>query len=694
MKNIKNYLAVFLIFLAIVSCSKKNSKDSVKNLKKIVKYLKIEKKYNKILKENYKAFFKNDWNVYFKKNIRAYPVKNRASIFVPSESEITFSFLTKNDCKHRYTVEIFKNGKLIDRVYTEKKLEKKYSFSSFNQPLNLLFLVKGEKKELCFPFYIKNIGIKPKNLKVGFYGEKLEKKGVAYLMSGEELVLPLKQGEKFRISFRELTGNPVIKIFKKNISREELIKEIGFKNRLSESFSYNSSKDTMIKFKIENGEGKFSVAEIKTLYIEREERLEDCLKSYKRYKDKNIVLVLLDAARYDVIGKNFYSKKIIPFLDRLGKNSIYYKNFYSIAPYTPPSITSMFTGLYPEEHAVFSKFDRLDNSIKTIAYYLKRAGYRTIGFYGNFIFSLCKVNKDFDISIPIKDIGKRESLNYSFNDIEKALKILNKFKNSKFFAYFHILPPHEPYNPPKKFKIFLKNYKYNFYFLRKKFELLEAYKLEDKDFIKTVKKLYLNNYYYADYISKRIYSFLEGNNLLKNTIFIVTADHGEAFFEHEKFRHSTTLYNEMIHIPLIIKLPGMKRGKEVETFYSNIQLFSTLLQFAGFSYRKYNAPPPIALNNCMANFVIYSRAQGLPIHSAVVYSGYKYIYSNGLNELYDISEDEEEKNNLFNKDDFLSLYLKRMLFETFYKHKKDRVRKYKRKFSKKELNELKSLGYL
>ncbi len=119
----------------------------------------------------------------------------------------------------------------------------------------------------------------------------------------------------------------------------------------------------------------------------------------------------------------------------------------------------MLTSYLPEVHSVRSIKHQLPQDIKTLPVYLHKLGYKTFALTGNIILFRHNLIRDFNNILSIRPLYKNsKEMKTSYNNIEKAVKIIHKLDtNIPSFIYFHILPPHQPYNPPEPWN---KNFKY------------------------------------------------------------------------------------------------------------------------------------------------------------------------------------------------------------------------------------------
>ena len=253
----------------------------------------------------------------------------------------------------------------------------------------------------------------------------------------------------------------------------------------------------------------------------------------------NVVFIVIDALRPDHLSFNDYFRKTSPFIDSIVKKGIYFKRAYSQESYTQASMPSIFTSQYPIDHRVLynkPEIDILDDDFITLAEVLKDNGYST----GAVVFNLYLRDKyNFDQGFDMygnyyKKKKKRlsgkervEAYETASKIHEKSLKWLaNNDKSKPFFLYLHYMDVHEPYLPPSPYnRMFIGTTLSNV----SKYDALIAY---------------------IDY--KLSLLFKEINKLSHETIYIISADHGEEFGEHGHTSHGYSLYEESIRIPLII----------------------------------------------------------------------------------------------------------------------------------------------
>lgn len=296
-------------------------------------------------------------------------------------------------------------------------------------------------------------------------------------------------------------------------------------------------------------------------------------------KGPNIILILIDCLRPDHLGCYGYGRETSPTIDGLAKGGILFANAYCNAPWTKPSVASIFTSLYPHVHKVITASNLLPDGVLTVAEILKNNGYKTYFFNGGNAFIREEFNFDqgFDTYVYLPHKSKNATdVTYGF------LSQISKMQNTRFFAYLHYMDAHAPYTKNEFNRFFVKGSNRNFEAGNRKSkfnsirEMTCADKMSDED-KEYVVSLYDGQIRYIDENIRKMISFLKHENLLKDTLIIVTSDHGEEFWEHNNFEHGHTLYNELMRIPLIIT-GGKLEHFEIKTPVSLIDLMPTILE--------------------------------------------------------------------------------------------------------------------
>jgi len=317
--------------------------------------------------------------------------------------------------------------------------------------------------------------------------------------------------------------------------------------------------------------------------------------------DCNVILISIDTLRADHLGCYGYHKNTTPNIDRFSKDSVLFKTCVAQAPSTLVSHASIFTSLIPSHHgAIFIK-TAIPQEVVTIAEILKDYGYKTISYNsGGRVASEYGFDQGFDLYHSsggrlskferiLKRISKRIFFLYhsSHGGLTKkvnfAINWINNNPDRKFFLFLHTYEVHHPYTPKKDYlDLFEKNYSGK---LPKNISgklLNEINNGEIK--INKEDQEHIINTYDAEIRSMDdgfllLENFLREREIYDDTIIIFTSDHGEEFGEHGQMgRHSHSLYDELLLVPLIIKLPNSKyASKVVDEQVRSIDILPTLL---------------------------------------------------------------------------------------------------------------------
>lgn len=280
--------------------------------------------------------------------------------------------------------------------------------------------------------------------------------------------------------------------------------------------------------------------------------------SRRAASDVNLLVVTLDTTRADRLGAYGFNRGVTPHLDRMAQESVVFEHATAAVPLTFPSHTTIFTGQYPTRHGIRDNGGFfLDASATTLAEVMKGAGYATGGFIGAWVLeSRWGLAQGFDKYSDQFDLSKYKVI--SLGTVQKtgeevvndALSWLDTVKGGKFFGWVHLYDPHTPYEPPEPFASQFPN------------------------------QPYLGEMAYADSQVGRLLDWLSANDLDKNTVVVVTADHGESLGDHGEATHAYFVYDSTMHVPLIIRTPWNDRGRNA-SMVSSADIFPTILDLLG-----------------------------------------------------------------------------------------------------------------
>lgn len=429
----------------------------------------------------------------------------------------------------------------------------------------------------------------------------------------------------------------------------------------------------------------------------------------EKSKTTNVIFILIDALRADHLSSYGYRRKTSPTIDNFAKKGVRFSKAFSQAPWTKPSVASFFTSLYPSAHRTQKgqfeqykkniKVDTLNRSIKTMAEIFAENGYLTVGFCNNpHIKSIFGFAQGFDTWD--ERWGDCKKMN------RRALNWLKKNGSKPFFLYLHYMDVHGPYKPPKPYNELFKD-------SNDKRQVPEKWL-----------KTYLGlgdhtdlGYYIAQYdgqikyLDDQLHIFFKKISRMgigNNTLFILTSDHGEEFLEHGGMEHGFTLYNELLHIPLMMKMDGsLPRGLVIENHVQLIDILPSILHLLNIKHKSIlqgKSFIPLPENNQFkinTDTFVFSEMLNRGNQSAINRGKFKYIKNNNnKNEmLFDLANDPLEHVNLANQmNEEIRIFrniLKKVKKSTLAAFKKLKLKKEKDVEIDEQLKKkLKTLGYI
>ena len=280
----------------------------------------------------------------------------------------------------------------------------------------------------------------------------------------------------------------------------------------------------------------------------------------------NIILITLDTTRADRMGFMGSTRGLTPNLDKLARDSAVFTRAYSQAPFTPSSHATILSGTYPQYHQVFAFPMPLAKTVPYLPEILGANGYRTGAFVGSMAldpkWSVPGFERGFDTYYAGFQPGPAEGGEDRYHTVEfragevvkHAMGWLGKRPPGPFFAWIHVFDPHDPYDPPEPYKT------------------------------RYAKALYNGEIAYMDSALGNLFRELKANGLYDGALIAVTADHGESLGAHGEDQHGILLYDETIHVPLVIKLPhGQAAGKRVENTVELADIMPTVLGSLGIA---------------------------------------------------------------------------------------------------------------
>lgn len=422
----------------------------------------------------------------------------------------------------------------------------------------------------------------------------------------------------------------------------------------------------------------------------------------KKNNRPSIILIVIDTLRPDHMSTYGYSRETTPFIDQLAKEGITFTQAISVSSSTISSVPSLFTSTYPSIHLIHSAGDIMPSYIKSLPQILRKNRYYTgkivahclphfVNKGYNFIFSKCNANA----SLLTKE----------------AIQWINENREKSFFLWIHYIDPHGPYEPPEEFtkkylndKIYEENSKTIPILNRQRGGLggIPQYQQLGGN---TNLSYYISQYdaeiNYVDFHIGQLIKSLKEIGLYSKIILILTADHGESIGEHNYyFDHGGFLYDALIRVPLVIKLPDENfQAKIISTQISLIDVVPTILDILLIPKEKYMQG--YSLKKLIFNkdihfpkYVFCELYEGTS-KVAVRAKEWKLIFSKDLNtyELYDLKNDPKELINVLDSEKSIFLELKGVL-NNWVQHNTSKYRQRHISLQEKDKLYLKSLGYL
>jgi arylsulfatase A-like enzyme len=298
----------------------------------------------------------------------------------------------------------------------------------------------------------------------------------------------------------------------------------------------------------------------------------------------NVVLIVVDTLATKHLGTYNPELKNSPAIDRLAADGIRFNRAYAPAPWTKPSIGGIMTGKVPTHHGLRGINDRLAPENQTLAEELSARGFKTAGFISHMLL-LAREGFDqgfdkyqiYDFTGNVHDaISSAKVSDLAINWLKSERPGVNGGDTKNFFLFLHYFDPHYNYLHHAQFDrtAWYKGPLKPGINIRKLRKMAKSFTPED---IRYLIDLYHEEIAFTDYHIGRVLDSLKEFGLRENTLVILTADHGEEFFEHGWLGHTLTLYDELINVPLIFSLPGTLSPGIVDDPVSTIDIFPTLL---------------------------------------------------------------------------------------------------------------------
>ncbi len=425
----------------------------------------------------------------------------------------------------------------------------------------------------------------------------------------------------------------------------------------------------------------------------------------------NVIIIGLTVLRADHLGSYGYLRNTTPNIDNIAAKSFVFRNAISSSSWTLPSFMSIFTSTYPSEHGVRNRYvinkkrregnalkeptphdktianlKKLSPDIRTLAEVLNKNNYATSAFTGN-----AHLNRTYGHDAGFNTYYDSKPFGGFETTIPLALKWLGENKDHKFFLFVHGYDIHGRYELQKDSSRKFMDKNYHGYYTGAEEEQITLRNLSlDNGYVdlsEEDKKFWIDLYdsklYDADQRLGKFFFELKALGILNNSIIIIMGDHGEELFERNRIDHGFSLYDELIHVPLIIYIPYSEQKRFidkkiiVDEQVRTIDIMPTILDVVGINL-------DLDIKNQMKGTSLVPLVTGQHLNLDAISEtdyiyrifkrslrksdGWKFIYSLDTDEkeLYNLNEDPEEKNNLIDKEPRMAYELEQELFRQMY----------------------------
>ena len=395
----------------------------------------------------------------------------------------------------------------------------------------------------------------------------------------------------------------------------------------------------------------------------------------------NVILITIDTVRADHLG--CYGAKQIqtPTLDALAHDGIVFERAISQVPLTWPSHAAILTGLYPFQNGVQDFTGQpLEPRFRSVAQAFQQHGYATGAVVSAFVldrsWGLARGFDFYDDAFASEDFAKQDLglvERPAGESVSRALAWLQKNPRRPFFFWLHLYDPHSPYDPPEPYRTQYRSHPYD------------------------------GEIAYADHELGRLIAWLKRNQLYDRSSIVFLSDHGESLGEHGEQEHGLFVYNATVHIPLIVKPPagsGVRRGR-VSRLVETIAVAPALVRDAGIhdaiekqfsSQGLFGSAASAADEAYSETFYPFSSFGWSPLHTLET-SRFQYIDAPEA-ELYDLTADPEENNNLASRQPAIVAVFKEKVRTRLRDHPFSPTQGDSSKLSEDVLEKLRALGYV
>ena len=352
---------------------------------------------------------------------------------------------------------------------------------------------------------------------------------------------------------------------------------------------------------------------------------------------QNLLFITIDTLRADHVGAYGARNVATPNIDAIAREGALARRATVQVPLTRPSHVSIFTGRYPAEHGIRDNVaPALGTNVPLMAETLKSAGFVTAGFVSSVVLARSSgLERGFDLFSDKFEVGEDDAR--FLNTIQRrgdvptreAIDWIRAHARDRFFAWVHLYDPHDPYEPPERYAVEYAEHPYD------------------------------GEVAWSDELVGRLLGALQEAAVSDRTLVVVTSDHGEGLGDHGEAVHGYFIYETTLHVPLVVRGPGIKSGVVVDGVTRSVDLFPTVMDLLGLASRvpvvSGRSVAPALRGTALADEPAFAESLVPLIHygwsdlRSVRDGRWKYILA-PRPELYDLDRDPGELANLVDRE--------------------------------------------
>ncbi|MEM8997769.1 MAG: sulfatase [Acidobacteriota bacterium] len=425
--------------------------------------------------------------------------------------------------------------------------------------------------------------------------------------------------------------------------------------------------------------------------------------------DCNVLLIVADTLRADRLGAYAYERPTSPFFDQISERGVLFEQTRATASCTFPSVNSLLTS---REAIIFLNEETrpgIPDTVRSLPEMLAETGRRTLAVSASPVVrdTPSKHNPKGGFGRGFEVFDESVVWAHGTHVTLKAQELLEGIGDDPFFLYLHYMDPHDPYVPLKPFEgLFAGDYDGPHEFVPAGDPNPFSAMIREKTFkeladverdIGHLSNLYDESIRTFDHALEQLFKVLESKGVLDETLILITADHGEAFYEHGVVKHCYTVFDNEVHVPLLALGPQVEKGR-VQVAASLLDVVPTVLEYlglepepelAGRSLLPFLGDPTLAGDGRLA-------FSGMGVYRSATDGRFKLIRHLAEDQygLFDIQEEPSEKVDVLDDQRREFFRLRGALLEWIEANEGEKSAAEREDLAKEIEEELRSLGYL